>query len=323
MRRADFAKPLDVFPAIRSSDTAQIEHLLSATYGARRFTLRGGQDDLQVRANHWQSGFLALSYCEYGADVEVEFPEAGFFRQQFALKGAADIRIGGARREIGAGNFCVVPADATLRIGFRPGFEQLVLRVDEGFLNSKLAALTGHHRPVRFEPRNHPGGPAMDRLRRLLGHFISELERKEPLTAIELTEFEQMVAVSFLCANPREIEDLGDPLAAGQERLRRVEDYIQAHWNEPLSLEALSAATDISARSILHHFRKWRGKTPMNYVKEVRLQQARKLLLESPHLTVTDIALACGFGNLGHFAVDYRRYWGERPSQTGRRARGH
>jgi transcriptional regulator GlxA family with amidase domain len=37
--------------------------------------------------------------------------------------------------------------------------------------------------------------------------------------------------------------------------------------------------------------------------------------------TVTDVAFACGFGNLGHFAIYYRRQFGETPSATLRRAR--
>ena len=319
------AKPLDAFPAIRSADVARIEHLLGATYGARRFTLRSDWQALDVRANHWQSHALALSFCKYGADVEVEFPEADFFRQQFALRGAADIRIGGARREIGRQSFCVVPPASTLQIAFRPGFEQLVLRVDAAFLNTKFTALTGHDAGVRFDPAVHCGGPAMARLRRLLNYFISELEREDPLTPIELAELEQSVAVSGLCAHPQAHGGAPDatPAAAGHLHLRRVEAYIEAHWNEPLCLEALSSATGVSVRSIFHHFRKWRGKTPMAFLKEVRLRQARALLQGSPHMTVTQVAFACGFGNLGHFAADYRKYWGEQPSQTGQRAAHH
>jgi AraC-like DNA-binding protein len=314
------ARPLDTFPAIRSADAARIEHLLSATYGARRLILRGGAHTLDVRANHWQSPALALSYCDYGADVEVEFPEASFFRQQFALCGAADIRIGGARREISVQRFCVVPPASSLRIGFRPGFEQLVLRVDAGFLNRKCAALDGRNGDVCFEPAAHGGGPGMARLRRLLAYFISELENEDEMNPLELAEFEQAIAVSFLCANPQVRGDAFSRMPSpGREHLRRVEDHIEAYWNKPLCLEDLSNATGVSVRTIFHHFRKWRGKTPMAFLKEVRLRRARALLLESPDMTVTQVAFACGFGNLGHFASDYRRYWGEKPSQTNRR----
>jgi transcriptional regulator GlxA family with amidase domain len=60
----------------------------------------------------------------------------------------------------------------------------------------------------------------------------------------------------------------------------------------------------------------------MAFVKQVRLRRAREML-ESNDLTrsVTEVAFACGFGNLGHFAGDYFKCFGERPSDTFKRVR--
>ncbi len=55
----------------------------------------------------------------------------------------------------------------------------------------------------------------------------------------------------------------------------------------------------------------------MIYVKYVRRRRARDLLAgPDDKTTVTGVALACGFSNLGHFARDYRALFGELPSQT-------
>lgn len=316
-------RPLDAYPALRSSDVAEIEHVLAATYGSRRFEVIGRRETLAVHANHWQSQAISISFCHYGARADVEFPEAGFFRQQFSLRGGADIKIGAAEREIGPKAFCVVPSDRPLLIRFRPEFEQLVLRIDRERLERKLSALVGGSPAIiEFEPAVHAGNPATTRLSRLLKYLISELDRQEGMTAIEIAELEQAILVTFLQANPhRDSNSLcGIPAGIGARRLQIVEDYIHAHWNEPLSLEVLSAATGVGARNIFHHFRKLRGKTPMQFVKEVRLGQARELLLRAPHLSVTEIAFTCGFGNPGHFAAHYRRRWGERPSETRGRA---
>lgn len=313
------AKPLDRFPALRSSQTARIEHVLSSVYGARKFSVHGDGRHLKVHANHWQSEAMALSFCSYGAAVDVEFPGAGFFRQQVTLRGGGDIHLERTQREISRQSYCVVPPDTALRIGFRPGFEQVVLRVDAGFLQRKFMALTGSGKPLSFDGRAHAGGPAMDRLRRLLTFFIQELERGD-LTGLELAELEQSIAVCFMQANPHAGEDEGAG-RPGERQLRMVENYIEAHWHEPLSLEVLSQATAVSARSIFHHFRQSRGKSPMAFLKEVRLRHARDMLQDPQRGSVTEIAFACGFGNLGHFARDYRLCWGERPSETRRRAR--
>ena len=314
-------KPLDAYPALRSNKVAEIEHVLAATYGARRFELIGRKESLNVHANHWQSKAVSLSFCHYGSRVNVDFPEAGFFRQQFSLRGGAAIRIGAKECEIGENAFCVVPPDRRLLIKFRPDFEQLVLRIDKDSLEKKSAALMGTAQaPLTFELSSRGGDAAMARLSRLVKYFISELDRQEGMSPIEIAEVEQAILVSFLQANPQtnRPELTHNRISVGARRLRVLEEYIEAHWNEALSLEDLSNVAAVGARTIFHHFRKKRGKTPMQFIKEVRLRHAREMLLHAPERSITEIAVSCGFGNLGHFAADYRRFWGERPSETRR-----
>jgi transcriptional regulator GlxA family with amidase domain len=102
----------------------------------------------------------------------------------------------------------------------------------------------------------------------------------------------------------------------------RAEYFIETHWNEPMSVGKIARATAASARSIFHHFKASRGQSPMSFVKEVRLQHAREMLQQTglAH-TVTEIAVACAFGNLGHFSSDYFKRFGELPSETLRRSK--
>ncbi|HTV36483.1 MAG TPA: helix-turn-helix domain-containing protein [Xanthobacteraceae bacterium] len=105
-------------------------------------------------------------------------------------------------------------------------------------------------------------------------------------------------------------------------QVRRAEYYIEMHWNEPITIERLVRATAASARSIFLHFKISRGQSPMSFVKEVRLQHAREMLQQTgPAHTVTGTAVACGFGNLGHFSGDYFKRFGELPSETLRRSK--
>jgi transcriptional regulator GlxA family with amidase domain len=60
----------------------------------------------------------------------------------------------------------------------------------------------------------------------------------------------------------------------------------------------------------------------MDFVKDIRLDHSKQLLsAPTPSTSVTEVALACGFGNLGHFSQYYRRKFGEPPSHTLNRAR--
>ena len=94
-------------------------------------------------------------------------------------------------------------------------------------------------------------------------------------------------------------------------------------WDRPITIEELARVTSASARSIFYHFKRCRGHSPMEFVRQVRLNHARKMLTEAAKETsVTETAFACGFINLGHFAKDYQKRFGERPSATLRHTRG-
>lgn len=100
------------------------------------------------------------------------------------------------------------------------------------------------------------------------------------ITAIEIAEIEQAILGGSLQASSITNQSAlnGNSGAAGQRQMRILEEYIEAHWNEPLSLEALSSVTAVGARTILNQLRKWRGKTSMQFVKEVQLRHAREML---------------------------------------------
>lgn len=118
------------------------------------------------------------------------------------------------------------------------------------------------------------------------------------------------------------------PVAEAQARppttwqVRRAEEYIETHWNQPITITSLARATAASARSIFYHFKSSRGQSPMSFLKQVRLEHAREMLERSGiSRSVTEIAIECGFGNLGHFAGDYLKRFGEHPSDTLKRSK--
>ena len=60
----------------------------------------------------------------------------------------------------------------------------------------------------------------------------------------------------------------------------------------------------------------------MAFAKMVRMRHSKEMLAAANSKTsVTAVAFACGFGNLGHFAKGYCDTFGERPSETVARAR--
>jgi len=100
-------------------------------------------------------------------------------------------------------------------------------------------------------------------------------------------------------------------------RVRRVEEWIDENFAEPISIDDLAQVAGVSVRSVQAAFQRLRDHTPMQYLMNRRLQDARdRLLRAEPGSKVTDVATDCGFFNFGRFAAQYRQAFGEVPSQT-------
>ena len=57
---------------------------------------------------------------------------------------------------------------------------------------------------------------------------------------------------------------------ASARLVRRVEEYIEANWQRPITLEGLVALTGVSALSLFQSFKKYRGYSPMKFGAEIR-----------------------------------------------------
>ena len=102
----------------------------------------------------------------------------------------------------------------------------------------------------------------------------------------------------------------------------RALGWLRGHLSEPVRLERLADIAGVRPRTLETHFRLFLGTTPLGWVRRMRLTQARQqLLLSNGKATVTDVALTNGFNQLGRFAAQYRKAFGELPSATFQRSK--
>jgi len=102
---------------------------------------------------------------------------------------------------------------------------------------------------------------------------------------------------------------------------RKARDFIDAHADEAPAIQDVCRAVGVSWRTLNYAFREIFGVTPKQYLQATRLHGARRELYQrAPASTVTDIANDWGFWHMGQFAADYKRQFGELPSETLRHA---
>ncbi|WP_315799585.1 helix-turn-helix transcriptional regulator [Bradyrhizobium sp. SZCCHNR1002] len=104
------------------------------------------------------------------------------------------------------------------------------------------------------------------------------------------------------------------------ESIRNILDHIETHWDQKISIEQLAARYGVSPRTVYQYFAK-NGMSLAEKIKLTRMQHARRMLYDAKAGdTVTSIALRCCFSNPGHFAREYRKIYGETPSESLRQA---
>lgn len=126
--------------------------------------------------------------------------------------------------------------------------------------------------------------------------------------------------VRLLASSARHVER--KPQRRRDLALSCAEDYINKFANKNLSIPELCRICNVSERTLQYAFRERYGLTPKEYILIQRLNNVRKQLLigDPGRKTISGIVQLNGFWHMGQFAADYRRLFGELPSDTLKRS---
>ena len=138
----------------------------------------------------------------------------------------------------------------------------------------------------RATPFSHQSDAPIRELRRAC---IRGAERKLPEAQLSALTYELVLA--YFRALQGEEESAA--LAAAKA-------HMEAHFAADPSVADVARAAGIS-ESLLYRLFRREGSTPVGYLRSVRLQNAKRLLLESPKKTVAEIAALCGFDSAAYF----------------------
>lgn len=316
-------RPLDRYPVIRTSDVDEMRVAVGRIYGDLALSVSRDFSGFRAHGNHCQFNDIGISYASFGAPIRQAFPHySAGYAMPFAVAGAGWGKCRGETMGVSDRETLIASPGSPVELNYGADFATITVQIDGGAMRRKLAALIGAeiNGTLEFEVAFDRGNPTNRLWWRLLQFLIAEAELREPdLPRVAFAEIEQALIVMFLKANRHSFSHLLDRAdrSAAPRQVRLAEEYIEAHWNQTITVETLARVTNVSARSVFDSFRKSRGYSPMAFVKQVRLRHARRMLVSpQPGTSVSSVATMCGFGNLGNFARDYRKAFGELPSDT-------
>jgi AraC family transcriptional regulator, glycine betaine-responsive activator len=168
---------------------------------------------------------------------------------------------------------------------------------------------------------------AVDRDRYTCAGGIAPLDMMLMLiTATNGGKLSANISEQFMCdrirdSNDRQRTPLRTHQGLNQPKLIETITLMEANIEEPMSLDELSHYVGVSRRQLERLFQKYLHCVPTRYYMELRLNCARRLLLQTDK-SVVDVSLACGFVSAPHFSKCYRDLFGI-PPRDERRPKEH
>lgn len=285
---------------------------------------RGQRLDARMRSRRLDN--VVMNYIDYGADVSIDPGELGtFFVVMIPVRGRARIRSGREEIESVPGLASVPDPTKPLRMRWSADCAQLIVRIERPTLEAHLHDLVGfpHHNRLTF-------GLGMDLTRgfgrawwRFVQFIASEFDHDDTLLNhdhMHPAAVEAYLMTGLLRAQPSNIDlrNTEPEYPIARRAVSTVRDLIHAHPEWELTAPRLAREVGVTTRTLQKWFRNDLDCTPIEYLRDIRLERIHATLQAArpDEVTVYEVAARWGFAHHGHFATAYRKRFGRRPKET-------
>ncbi|WP_425613549.1 AraC family transcriptional regulator N-terminal domain-containing protein [Anatilimnocola sp. NA78] len=151
--------------------------------------------------------------------------------------------------------------------------------------------------------------PLQDAVERLVA-LLRTPEDIRPLAPLILREIIYRLLTGPQGSRLRQIASTGAPA----HRISKAIMWLKDHFTEPLIVEELAGRVGLAPSTLHLHFKNITAMSPLQYQKQLRLQEARRLLL-AESLDAASAAYRVGYESPSQFSREYRRMFGAPPRQ--------
>lgn len=313
---------------VMSTDADQVKTMISSMLTPHKLSLLKASS-LQSCIRHANFGQVDVIRLGYGAHVRIQPDDlVDYYLIQIPQYGQATVRCGAEEVESIPGVASVLSPNSEIDMNWQASNEQIMIKVDRLLLEQTAQDMgmdpmvNGVHFPAKFECHRSVSWQLM--LRYLVDCARNSLSmQRSPLL---IRQIEQLVVTTLLGEHPPVLQSGLNRLRSSilPRHIKQVENYLHEHIDQPINLALLAAQAQVSVRTLQVAFKEHCGVSPMQYLRQLRLERVRADLLthgDSLECSVADIAMRWGFAHLGRFSAAYKDRFGETPSQSLQRLR--
>jgi len=155
-------------------------------------------------------------------------------------------------------------------------------------------------------------------IRFFIRKMISAAEEPETHESSALLDYENELLRQILSilSNSQPVQNAS--YLSRKKAIRKIKDFLAEHPKELVTVSRLCTIGGVSERTLQYAFLEHYGVSPKTYLKNYRLNGLRRELWNSDTGTtrINDVASLWGFWHMGQLAADYRKLFGELPSET-------
>jgi AraC-like DNA-binding protein len=266
---------------------------------------------------------MALGVCDLtgGSSLEVHAKERAAYLVCLSLEGLVGIRGKAIISLVPEGQIDLQPVSGAITLSSKSGASAVLLVISAESLHQRLRWRRGTPQALAASaPRLANGSDSL--ATRVLTDCLVHAGRHVVLGATRQQASRLCDLLLTLLEEAIETPAPAGQGVAGPWYVTLVERYIAECAAGAVSLKDLAGLAGISPRTLHEGFRKYRGYSPMRYLRQRRIQAVRNELTNPREMTtVTDAAMHWGFNHLGRFSAYYAEQFGESPSETLRAAR--
>lgn len=191
----------------------------------------------------------------------------------------------------------------------------LCLRIDiDATLINELLVQLGPSAPAKTSGERalylaRTSAPLLDAVLRLV-RLLDTPDEAAVLAPLALREIHYRVLVGELGQRLRELCEVEGP----SQRIARAIELLKTRYAEPLRIEELAAAAHMSASSLHQRFKAATAMSPLQFQKQLRLQEARRLMLMDG-MEAASAGHRVGYESPSQFSREYRRLFGAPPKR--------
>lgn len=190
-------------------------------------------------------------------------------------------------------------------------YQAMVLRLDLGKVRQLILDYDIPAPKITSMIRGVATGPATPELLMAFGRLLDLLDNPQDSPVLSALIYQEIL---YYLLRSEQGGRLWQAAMSGcqSNRIQKSINWLRSHYTEPLRMDNLAEMAAMSVSSMHHYFREITSMSPLQFQKQLRLQEARRLML-AENIDAGSAAIRVGYESASQFSREYARYFGHPP----------